>query len=205
LKVIRPCTGCDSLAKTIGITDLWVKYEGLNPSGSFKDRGMTVGVTKAVELGVKNVACASTENTSASLALFAAKAGIPCYVLLLEGKVALEKVAQALMHGAQVFTLKGNFDDALRIVRVLCEEESLYLLNSVNSYQLKGQKTIAFEVTEKLKMEVPERIILPVGNAANISAIFKGFSELKILGIIDAVPKMVGIQAEGANAGNKSV
>ena len=193
-----PLYRCDSLAKTIGVTDLWVKHEGLNPSGSFKDRGMTVGVTKAVELGVKGVACASTGNTSTSLALFAAKAGIPCYVLLPEGKVALGKVAQALMHGAQVFTLKGNFDDALRIVRVLCEEESLYLLNSVNPYRLEGQKTIAFEVTEKLKMEVPERVILPVGNAANISAIFKGFSELKILGITDAVPKMVGIQAEGA-------
>jgi len=193
-----PLYRCDSLAEAIGVTDLWVKHEGLNPSGSFKDRGMTVGVTKAVELGVKAVACASTGNTSASLAIFAAKAGIPCYVLLPSGKVALGKVAQALMHGAQVFTLKGNFDDALRIVRLLCEEESLYLLNSLNPYRLEGQKTIAFEVAEKLKMEVPDRVIVPVGNAANISAIFKGFSELKILGITDAIPKMVGIQAEGA-------
>jgi len=193
-----PLYRCDRLAKFIGIDDLWVKHEGLNPSGSFKDRGMTVGVTKAVELGVKGVACASTGNTSASLAIFAAKAGIPCYVLLPKGKVALGKVAQAMMHGAKVFSLKGNFDDALRVVRVLCEEEKLYLLNSVNPYRLEGQKTIAFEVTEKLDWEVPDSVILPVGNAGNISAIFKGFSELKTLGITDDIPKMTGIQAEGA-------
>ncbi len=193
-----PLYRCDRLAKSIGITNLWVKHEGLNPSGSFKDRGMTVGVTKAVELGVKGVACASTGNTSASLAIFAAKAGIPCYVILPKGKVALGKVAQAMMHGAKILSLRGNFDDALRIVRVLCEEEKLYLLNSVNPYRLEGQKTIAFEVLEKLEWEVPDRVILPVGNAGNISAIFKGFSELKTLGITDSIPKMTGIQAEGA-------
>lgn len=193
-----PLYRCDRLAKAIGVSDLWVKHEGLNPSGSFKDRGMTVGVTKAVELGVKGVACASTGNTSASLAIFAAKAGFPCYVLLPKGKVALGKVAQAMMHGAQIFSLKGNFDDALRVVRVLCEEESLYLLNSVNPYRLEGQKTIAFEVAEKLGWESPDRLILPVGNAGNISAIFKGFSELKTLGITDTMPKMTGIQAAGA-------
>ncbi len=193
-----PLYRCDRLAKAIGISDLWVKHEGLNPSGSFKDRGMTIGVTKAVELGVKGVACASTGNTSASLAIFAAKAGFPCYVLLPKGKVALGKVAQALMHGAQVFSLKGNFDDALRVVRVLCEEESLYLLNSVNPYRLEGQKTIAFEVAEKLGWKAPDRLILPVGNAGNISAIFKGFTELKTLGITDTIPRMTGIQAVGA-------
>jgi threonine synthase len=193
-----PLYRCDRLAKAIGISDLWVKHEGLNPSGSFKDRGMTIGVTKAVELGVKGVACASTGNTSASLAIFAAKAGFPCYVLLPKGKVALGKVAQALMHGAQVFSLKGNFDDALQVVRVLCEEESLYLLNSVNPYRLEGQKTIAFEVAEKLGWQAPDRLILPVGNAGNISAIFKGFSELKTLGITDTIPRMTGIQAVGA-------
>jgi threonine synthase len=193
-----PLYRCDRLAKAIGISDLWVKHEGLNPSGSFKDRGMTIGVTKAVELGVKGVACASTGNTSASLAIFAAKAGFPCYVLLPKGKVALGKVAQAMMHGAQVFSLKGNFDDALRVVRVLCEEESLYLLNSVNPYRLEGQKTIAFEVAEKLGWHAPDRLILPVGNAGNISAIFKGFTELKTLGITDSIPQMTGIQAVGA-------
>ena len=193
-----PLYRCDRLAKAIGISDLWVKHEGLNPSGSFKDRGMTVGVTKAVELGVKGVACASTGNTSASLAIFAAKAGFPCYVLLPKGKVALGKIAQAMMHGAQVFSLRGNFDDALRVVRTLCEEEGLYLLNSVNPYRLEGQKTIAFEVAEKLNWKVPDRLILPVGNAGNISAIFKGFSELKTLGITEGIPKMTGIQASGA-------
>jgi threonine synthase len=193
-----PLYRCDRLAKAMGITDLWVKHEGLNPSGSFKDRGMTIGVTKAVELAVKGVACASTGNTSASLAIFAAKAGFPCYVLLPKGKVALGKVAQAMMHGAQVFSLLGNFDDALRVVRMLCEEESIYLLNSVNPYRLEGQKTIAFEVAEKLGWNVPDRLILPVGNAGNISAIFKGFLELKTLGITDAMPRMTGIQAVGA-------
>ena len=193
-----PLYRCERLAKSIGITDLWVKHEGLNPSGSFKDRGMTVGVTKAMELGVKGVACASTGNTSASLAIFAAKAGFPCYVMLPKGKVALGKVAQAMMHGAKIFSLRGNFDDALRIVRVICEEEKLYLLNSVNPYRLEGQKTIAFEVAETLGWKVPDRVILPVGNAGNISAIFKGFSELKTLGITDSIPKMTGIQAAGA-------
>ncbi|MEA2033265.1 MAG: threonine synthase, partial [Euryarchaeota archaeon] len=193
-----PLYGCDRLAKSSGVDDLWVKHEGLNPSGSFKDRGMTVGVTKAVELDVKGVACASTGNTSASLAIFAAKAGIPCYVMLPKGKVALGKIAQAMMHGAKIFSLRGNFDDALRIVRVICEEEKLYLLNSVNPYRLEGQKTIAFEVAEKLGWNAPDRVILPVGNAGNISAIFKGFSELKTLGITDSIPKMTGIQAAGA-------
>nr|QNO56891.1 threonine synthase [Methanosarcinales archaeon ANME-1 ERB7] len=193
-----PLYRCDRLAKSIGISDLWVKHEGLNPSGSFKDRGMTVGVTKAVELGVSGVACASTGNTSASLAIFAVKADLPCFVLLPKGKVALGKVAQAMMHGAKVFSLRGNFDDALRIVRILCEEENIYLLNSVNPYRLEGQKTIAFEVAEKLEWNVPDRLILPVGNAGNISAIFKGFSELNILGITDKIPKMTGIQAAGA-------
>lgn len=193
-----PLYRCDRLGEALGLQDLWVKHEGLNPSGSFKDRGMTIGVTKAVELGVRGVACASTGNTSASLAIFAAKAGFPCYVLLPKGKVALGKVAQAMMHGAQVFSLRGNFDDALRVVRVLCEEESLYLLNSVNPYRLEGQKTIAFEVAEKLGWQAPDRLILPVGNAGNISAIFKGFQELKTLGITDAMPRMTGIQAVGA-------
>ena len=193
-----PLYKCDRLARSIGISDLWVKHEGLNPSGSFKDRGMTVGVTKAVELDVGGVACASTGNTSASLAIFAAKAELPCFVLLPKGKVALGKVAQAMMHGAKVYSLRGNFDDALRVVRILCDEENIYLLNSVNPYRLEGQKTIAFEVAEKLEWDVPDRLILPVGNAGNISAIFKGFSELKILGITDEIPKMTGIQAAGA-------
>ncbi len=192
-----PLYRCHRLGESIGV-NLWVKHEGLNPTGSFKDRGMTVGVTKAMELGVRGVACASTGNTSASLAIFAAKAGLPCYVMLPAGKVAMGKVAQAMMHGAKVFSLMGNFDDALRVVRTLCDEEHLYLLNSVNPYRLEGQKTIAFEIAEQLNWEIPDRVVLPVGNAGNISAIYKGFIELEKLGITNTVPKMTGIQAERA-------
>ncbi|WP_456467790.1 threonine synthase [Archaeoglobus sp.] len=191
-----PLYRAEKLEKEIGVRRVYVKHEGLNPSGSFKDRGMTVGVTKAIELGKKAVACASTGNTSASMAMYAAKAGINAYVLLPAGKVALGKVAQALMHGAKVIGIKGNFDDALRIVREVCGKEGLYLLNSVNPFRPEGQKTIAFEIADEIG--VPDRVVLPVGNAGNISAIYKGFRELYELGIIDAMPKMTGIQAEGA-------
>jgi len=182
----------------LGECRVFVKHEGLNPSGSFKDRGMTVGVTKAIELGKKAVACASTGNTSASMAMYAAKAKLKAYVLLPAGKVALGKVAQALMHGARVIGIKANFDVALELVRKMSEQEDFYLLNSVNPFRLEGQKTIAFEIVDKLG-QAPDRVILPVGNAGNISAIFKGFKELKELGMIDTIPKMVGFQAEGAN------
>lgn len=193
-----PLYKCERLAEKLEMTELYVKHEGLNPTGSFKDRGMTVGVTKALELKMTKVACASTGNTSASLAIYAARAGIPCYVLLPKGKVALGKVAQAIMHGAKVIAINGNFDDALRIVRELCEELRIYLLNSVNPYRLEGQKTIAFEITEQLGWRAPDRVVLPVGNAGNISAIYKGFCELRELGILDSTPKMTGIQAVGA-------
>ena len=133
-----PLYKLDTLAKTIGATNLYVKHEGLNPTGSFKDRGMTVGVSKAVELGMTTVACASTGNTSASLAIYGAKAQIPAVVLLPEGKVALGKVAQALMHGAKVLSVRGNFDDALTLVRQLCDSEGFYLLNSINPFRLEG-------------------------------------------------------------------
>jgi len=211
-----PLYRCERLGKKLGV-ELFVKHEGLNPTGSFKDRGMTVGVTKALELGVRGVACASTGNTSASLAVFAARASLPCYVLLPKGKVALGKLAQAIMHGAKVFSLQGNFDDALRVVIEFCEQENVYLLNSVNPFRLEGQKTIAFEIALQLTLgdvvggssehsvqksrdywEVPDRVVLPVGNAGNISAIFKGFVELKTLGLTESIPKMTGIQAEGA-------
>ncbi|WP_174590306.1 threonine synthase [Methanocella conradii] len=187
-----------SIGKEVGLKEAYAKHEGMNPSGSFKDRGMTVGVTKALELGMKSVACASTGNTSASLAVYGARAGIPVIVLLPAGKVALGKVAQALMHGAKVISIKGNFDDALRLVRELCVENGIYLLNSINPYRLEGQKTIGFEIVDYFGWEVPDRIILPVGNAGNVTAIFKGLSEMKRLGIIDRVPKMTGIQAEGS-------
>ena len=151
----------------------------MNPTGSFKDRGMTVGVTKALELGMSTVACASTGNTSAALAIYGAKAGIPVVVLLPAGKVALGKIAQALMHGAKVLSIRGNFDDALALVRTLCIQEKIYLLNSINPYRLEGQKTIGFEIADQLGFKVPDRIVLPVGNAGNITAIYKGFREFR--------------------------
>jgi len=186
------------LADEVGGREIFVKHEGLNPTGSFKDRGMTVGVSKAIELGMKTVTCASTGNTSASLAIYAAKAGIPAVVLLPGGMVALGKVAQALIHGAKVLNISGNFDEALRLVRQVCDEYGFYLLNSINPFRLEGQKTIAFEIADVLDWEVPDRIILPVGNAGNISAIYKGFRELRELGITETIPKMTGIQAEGS-------
>ncbi|MEM1578392.1 MAG: threonine synthase [Archaeoglobaceae archaeon] len=191
-----PLYRVEGLEKELGIRRVYVKHEGLNPSGSFKDRGMTVGVTKAIELGKNAVGCASTGNTSASMAMYAARAGLKAYVLLPAGKVALGKVAQALMHGAEVIGVRGNFDDALRIIREVCERANIYLLNSVNPFRLEGQKTIAFEIVDEIGS--PDRVILPVGNAGNISAIFKGFKEFKELQLIDSIPKMIGIQAEGA-------
>jgi len=191
-----PLYRAERLEKEVEIRRVYVKHEGLNPSGSFKDRGMTVGVTKAIELGRNAVACASTGNTSASMAMYAAKAGLRAYVLLPAGKVALGKVAQALMHGARVIGIEGNFDDALRIVREVCSREPIYLLNSINPFRPEGQKTIAYEIADEIG--VPDRVVLPVGNAGNISAIYKGFRELRDLGLTDSMPKMTGIQAEGA-------
>lgn len=188
---------CKRLAKTLGLKKLHVKNEGENPTGSFKDRGMTVGVTKANELGMRYVTCASTGNTSASLAAYAAKAGIKCIVIIPSGKVAFGKLAQAIAHGSQVIQIRGNFDDALHIIRELCDTHPIYLLNSLNPYRLEGQKTIAFEVKDQLG-GVPDKVILPVGNAGNISAIWKGFNELEELDMTDTQPQMIGIQAEGA-------
>lgn len=185
------------IGRELGIPELYAKHEGMNPTGSFKDRGMTVGVSMARQLGMASVACASTGNTSASLAAYAAKAGIPCVVLLPAGKVALGKVAQALMHGARVISIRGNFDRALEMVHELCISHGLYLLNSVNPYRLEGQKTIGFEAVDQLG-SLPDRIVLPVGNAGNISAIYKGFQELEALGFIDRLPMMTGIQAAGS-------
>lgn len=185
------------LGKTLGLPHLYAKHEGMNPSGSFKDRGMTVGVSMALQLGRTSVACASTGNTSASLAVYGAKAGIPAVVLLPAGKVALGKVAQALMHGARVISIRGNFDRALEMVHELCISHGLYLLNSVNPYRLEGQKTIGFEAIDQLG-GVPDRFVLPVGNAGNISAVYKGLTELRDLGFIDRFPMMTGVQAAGS-------
>ncbi|KXB04140.1 threonine synthase [candidate division MSBL1 archaeon SCGC-AAA261G05] len=194
-----PLYSCDRLAEEIGVGELYVKHEGANPTGSFKDRGMTVGVTKAREFGVNTVACASTGNTSASLAAYAAKVGLKCVVLLPEGKVALGKLSQAIMHGAQVIGIEGNFDRALELVRRLCSERNdIYLLNSVNPFRPQGQKTIGFEVADQLDFDSPDRIIVPMGNCANIWAIYKGFFEFRETDIVDSIPKMTGTQAEGA-------
>ena len=192
-----PFCRCQKLGDKLGI-ELYVKVEGSNPTGSFKDRGMSVGITKAVELGVKTVGCASTGNTSASLAAYAARAGKRCIVLLPSGKVALGKLAQAMFHGAEVFSVKGNFDEALETITALALEGQLYLLNSVNPFRLEGQKSIGFEVVDDLGWKAPDRIILPVGNAGNISAIWKGVKEFNEAGFIDDLPMMTGIQAEGA-------
>ncbi|MDI3474489.1 MAG: threonine synthase [Thermococcaceae archaeon] len=186
-----------NLGEELGAPKLYAKNEGNNPTGSFKDRGMTVGVSKALELGMDKVICASTGNTSASLAAYAAKAGIKAYVLVPSGKIALGKLAQAMIYGAQVVPVSGNFDDALRVVVKASGELGVYMLNSINPFRLEGQKTIALEIYDQLGF-VPDNVLLPVGNAGNISAIWKGFKELKEAGITDELPRMIGIQAEGA-------
>ena len=192
-----PFCRCQKLGDDLGV-DLYVKVEGSNPTGSFKDRGMSVGITKARELGVDTVGCASTGNTSASLAAYAARAGLKCIVLLPSGKVALGKLAQAMFHGAEVISVRGNFDEALEAVTALALEGQLYLLNSVNPFRLEGQKSIGFEIVDDLGWKSPDRIILPVGNAGNISAIWKGITEFQEAGFISDLPRMTGIQAEGA-------
>jgi threonine synthase len=190
---------CKRLGKALGISQLYVKNEGENPTGSFKDRGMTVGVTKALELGVKSVICASTGNTSASLAAYAAKAGLQCAVLIPSGKIAYGKLAQAIIYGAKVIQVRGNFDQALDIVFKLSEKHrNIYLLNSINPFRIEGQKSLGFEICEQLDNKPPDRVIVPVGNAGNISAIWKGFTEFHNLGFVKTLPKMTGIQAVGA-------
>ena len=190
---------CDRLGEPLGLRNLYVKNEGENPTGSFKDRGMTVGVTKALELGMNIVICASTGNTSASLAAYAAKAGLNCIILIPSGKIAYGKLAQAMIYGAQVIQIRGSFDDALEIVLALSEQHrKFYLLNSINPYRLEGQKTLGFEICEQMNYVMPDKVIIPVGNAGNISAIWKGFTEFSQLDLIDSTPQMIGIQAEGA-------
>jgi len=190
---------CKRLGKALGISQLYVKNEGENPTGSFKDRGMTVGVTKAVELGMHSVICASTGNTSASLAAYAAKAGLQCAVLIPAGKISYGKLAQAIIYGAKVIQVRGNFDQALDIVFKLSEKHrDVYLLNSINPFRIEGQKSLGFEICEQLKNKPLDRLIVPVGNAGNISSIWKGFTEFHNLGFMESLPKMTGIQAEGA-------
>lgn len=178
--------------------EMWLKYEGLNPTGSFKDRGMTMAVTKAVEEGFKVVMCASTGNTSASAAAYAARAGIQCAVLIPEGKIALGKLSQAMIHGAKVIQIKGNFDDALKLVRKITEEHPIALVNSVNPYRIEGQKTGAFEIIEDFNGAAPDFQAMPVGNAGNITAYWKGYKEYEASGAADGLPRMLGFQAAGS-------
>ena len=177
--------------------DIYVKCEGLNPTGSFKDRGMTMAVTKAFEGNKKAVVCASTGNTSASAAAYAARAGIKAFVLIPEGKIAMGKLAQAMMYGASIIQIEGNFDTAMRLVKKLSHESEIVIVNSINPYRLEGQKTAAFEIIEELGT-APDYHYLPVGNAANISAYWLGYKEYKKDGKIKNTPIMVGYQAEGA-------
>lgn len=186
------------LADHLGLkAEIYFKYEGLNPTGSFKDRGMTMAVSKAVENGSKAILCASTGNTSASAAAYAARAGIRCAVLIPEGKIALGKLAQALMHGARVIQIRGNFDDALTLARDISQSHPITLVNSVNPDRLQGQKTAAFEIVDALG-EAPDFHCIPVGNAANIVAYWKGYQEYKSKGLCAKSPKMWGFQASGA-------
>ncbi|MCX5716115.1 MAG: threonine synthase [Candidatus Omnitrophica bacterium] len=176
---------------------VFLKYEGLNPTGSFKDRGMTLAVSKALEAGSDAIICASTGNTSASAACYAARAGIKCVVLLPKDAIALGKLAQAMIHGAQVIAVDGNFDDALGLVREISKKCPITLVNSINPFRIEGQKTGSFEICEQLGMP-PDYHFIPVGNAGNITAYWKGYKEYKKAGIIDKLPKMMGYQAEGA-------
>ncbi len=177
--------------------EVYLKYEGLNPTGSFKDRGMTLAISKALEEGSKAVMCASTGNTSASAACYSARAGLKCIVLIPEGAIALGKLSQALIHGAKVIAIKGNFDDALNLAREITKKYPITLVNSINPYRIEGQKTGAFEVCDVLK-EAPDYHAIPVGNAGNITAYWKGYKEYKAQGIIKRLPKMLGFEAEGA-------
>jgi len=186
-----PLVHAPALSERVG-AEVWLKLEGLNPTGSFKDRGMTCAVSAALREGAKAVICASTGNTSASAAAYAARAGIRCAVLVPEGKIATGKLAQALMHGARVIVLRGNFDQALALVRELAERHPISLVNSVNQFRLEGQKTAAFEILEALGGDPLDALSIPVGNAGNITAYWAGFREM------GAAPRMFVFQAAGA-------
>ena len=192
-----PLVPSRNIGKALGLKHLYFKYEGLNPTGSFKDRGMVVAVAKALEAGSRVLMCASTGNTSASMAAYAARAGVRAIVVVPSGEIALNKLSQALMYGAKVIALKGNFDVALEAVRELTSRYPVALMNSVNPNRIQGQKTAAFEVVDVLG-DAPDYLLLPVGNAGNITAYWKGFREYHAAGRSTRLPRMVGAQAEGA-------
>ena len=197
-----PLIKADNLAKKIGLSsisaEIYLKFEGANPTGSFKDRGMTMAVTKAAEAGANAIICASTGNTSAAAAAYGAKAGMRTFVLIPDGYIALGKLSQAMMYGAEIIAIKGNFDEALEVVRAVSEKYPVTLVNSVNPYRIEGQKTGAFEICDSIG--VPDYHFIPVGNAGNITAYWKGYKEYHALGKISKLPQMMGFEATGSAA-----
>ncbi len=191
--------GHSEIGRFAGVERLFLKHEGENPTGSFKDRGMTVGVSMAKMLGARAVACASTGNTSASLASYAAQAGMQCFVFLPASNVAAGKLAQTLAYGATTIQVRGDFDDAMRLVEQVCDELGIYLLNSLNPYRIEGQKAIAFETLQQLDWQAPDWLVLPAGNLGNTSAIGKALQQAYQLGLISHLPRIASIQAAGAN------
>jgi len=181
-----------------GLDELWLKHQGANPTGSFKDTGMTAAVTHAVRLGSRALACASTGNTAASLAAYAARAGVRAVILVPRGQVSSAKLGQSMDYGAAVLEIDGNFDAAMRVVRELAEDGSLYLVNSLNPMRVEGQKTVSYEIMEQRGWRVPDHVVVPGGNLGNISALGKGFLELRRWGLIDRLPRFTVVQAEGA-------
>ncbi len=195
-----PLIKAENLAKKIGLdAEIYLKFEGCNPTGSFKDRGMTMAVTKAKESGSNAIICASTGNTSASAAAYGAKAGLKTYIIIPDGYIALGKLSQAMMYGAEIIAIQGNFDKALEMVRAISDKYPITLVNSINPYRIEGQKTGAFEICEALG-KAPDYHFIPVGNAGNITAYWKGYKEWHKLGKIKELPKMMGFEAEGAAA-----
>ena len=192
-----PLVRCRMLEGEIGCDGLYFKLEGCNPTGSFKDRGMVVAVAKAIEEGHKAVACASTGNTSASASAYAATTGLKSIIIIPRGKITVGKLAQAIVYGASIIAIDGNFDQALNIVRELTKKHPIALVNSVNPYRIEGQKTASFEIIDELG-EAPDLLFIPVGNAGNITAYWKGFKEYYDAGKANKKPQMMGFQAEGA-------
>ena len=186
-----------NLARELGVGELCFKLEGCNPTGSFKDRGMVMAMAKAIEAGSKQAICASTGNTSASAAAYGARFGLKVIILVPKGKIAVGKLAQAIAYGAEIIAVEGNFDQALKVTRILAEKYPITLVNSLNPYRIEGQKTASFEIIDDLGY-VPDFLFIPVGNAGNITAYWKGFTEWKKSGKVDKTPVMMGFQAEGA-------
>src|SRR6201987_173185 len=193
-----PLYGAPRCAEYSGVDALRLKHQGCNPTGSFKDTGMTTCVTQAVLLGARTVVCASTGNTSASLAAYAARAGLQCAILLPRRQITSSKLAQSMDYGAIVCEIDGNFDDCMRLIREIAEDPSIYLANSINPFRIEGQKTVVFELMEQCEWRVPDHVVVPGGNMGNSSALGKGFEEMRQLGLIERLPKLSVIQAEGA-------